>query len=278
MTPKISPDEFESKLISEYLKHGSIEQVFKVHHFDLPVSFATYHRILNKFQVVKSAGPNSKLSESLHILSLINNYKLPLEKIYHKHAPNSLKVSTNTLHRILHNVRLGVTRRCGAALLISKESEPNKYLVGKDISLGNNLLGNSGDISLPMSHTRMQDSHYTSVLRVLEQEVFANQTISATFPHHLIDKGISPAFFINIADIKVGVFRLVLPDTDFDFSSFRLINHQFLNKDDLFSQSLRPGVGDIIEYFESNTYKYLTKDTPVINSQLNLSLAYAKSN
>ena len=150
----VPPDDFEKKLLTLYLKHGSIEQVFNVTNYDLPVSFATYHRLLNKFGIVKSAGPNSKLSESLHILSLINNYKVPLEKVYRKYAPQTLKVSTNTLHRIMHHVRLGVTRRCGAALIISTESKKDKYLIAQDISLNSAILGQSGDFSLPMGHTQ----------------------------------------------------------------------------------------------------------------------------
>ena len=72
---------FEQFLIREYLRLGSINKVFKFHKYNLPISFAGYDRLLSKYKVVKSAGPNSKLSESLYILSQLANYKISLEKI-----------------------------------------------------------------------------------------------------------------------------------------------------------------------------------------------------
>jgi len=267
------PDDFQKNLISLYLKHGSIEQVFNITNYDLPVSFATYHRVLNKFGIVKSAGPNSKLSESLHILSLINNYKVPLEKVYRKYAPQTLKVSTNTLHRIMHHIRLGVTRRCGTALLISQESNLDRYLIAQDISLQNPSLGEVGDFSLPMSHTRMQDNTYTSITRVLQQEVFSNNCISGTFPFYLISGTEKPIFYINIADIKVAVFRIVIPDSYSTFSSFRLKNFSFKNQNEIASSKVRPGVGEMVKKYEELRYLPQPSCEIVIESNLNLALS-----
>ena len=273
MSKKIPrPDDFEKKLITLYLQNSSIEQVFNITNYDLPVSFATYHRLLNKFGIVKSAGPNSRLSESLHVLSLINNYKVPLERVYRKYAPHTLKVSTNTLHRIMHHIRLGVTRRCGAALLISPESNKDKYLLAQDNSLKNPSLGKEGDFSLPMGHTRMQDSHQKSIKRVLQQEVFTDLAIESTFPSSNVPAKPKAEFFINIADIKVGVFRLILPDSLCSFSSFKLHNYRFLTPDEILKLQLRPGVGDIIEEFEKNRYSPKSNKEKVIDSKLNLAL------
>ena len=267
------PNEFEKNLISLYLRHGSIEQVFNIKNYDLPVSFATYHRILNKFGIIKSAGPNSRLSESLHILSLINNYKVPLERVYRKYAPQTLKVSTNTLHRIMHHIRLGVTRRCGTALLISHESNKDRYLRAQDNSLNNPSLGEPGDFSLPMGHTRMQDNSTISITRVLQQEVFTNNCLSGSFTFHLIPKTAKPIFFINIADIKVAVFRLIIPDKYIDFSSFKLHSHCFMDQRDLQTIKIRPGVGEIVEKYEELRFAPQSSTEIVINSKLNLALS-----
>ena len=270
---RIEPNEFEKNLISLYLRHGSIEQVFNIKNYDLPVSFATYHRLLNKFGIIKSAGPNSRLSESLHVLSLINNYKVPLERVYRKYAPHTLKVSTNTLHRIMHHIRLGVTRRCGAALLISHESSKDRYLLAQDVSLNNPSLGEPGDFSLPMGHTRMQDNSTTSITRVLQQEVFTNKCLDGSFPFNLISKNAKPIFFINIADIKVAVFRLIIPDKYNDFSSFKLQGHCFKNQNELQAIKIRPGVGEIVEKYEELRFAPQSNTEIVINSKLNLALS-----
>lgn len=258
---------FEQYLVSEYFKHGSIDQVFKFHNYDIPISFAGYHRVLNKFEIVKSAGPNSKLSESLHLLSLLNTYKLPLERVYHHYAPQSIQVSTNTLHRILHHIRLGVTRRVGAALIISTQESPGRYLLAKDKSLKNDILGQKGDWSLPMGFTREQDSHKTSIIRVLQQEVFTEQAITNRFPNlKLPEKEI---FTINIADIKVYVYLVLLPKKYPNFSSFKLKKHQFLGISELNTNRVRPGVIDILKNYEEHKFNQN------IESSLNLSLAYA---
>lgn len=258
---------FEEYLVSEYFKHGSIDQVFKFHNYDIPISFAGYHRVLNKFKIVKSAGPNSKLSESLQILSLLNSYKLPLEKVYHHYAPQSIQVSTNTLHRILHHIRLGVTRRVGAALLITTADSPEQYLLAKDASLKNDILGHKGDWSLPMGFTREQDSHEISITRVLQQEVFTNHAISKKFPKIKLPE--REMFTINIADIKVYVYSIKLPKKYPKFSSFKLEKHQFLRLSDLKTNRVRPGVIDILNNFEARKFNQN------IDSSLNLSLAYA---
>ena len=275
MTPSLSKEQlFDQFLISEYLKHGSIEKVFSVHKYDLPLSFATYHRILNKYSIVKSAGPNSKLSESLDLLSQLANYKQPLERIYHRHAPASIQVSTNTLHRMLHYVRLKVTRRVGTALLISHESEPHKYLLGQDQSLSQANLGQPNDFSLPMTHSRMQDKPVSAIKRVLQQEVFTKQTISLNFPQDLKLDNLKPILYINIADIKVAVYRLLIPDHYTHFESFKLHHYQFLSSEEVQKLKLRPGVGDIIKATEAQRFQSVVEEAPEIESTLN-ALLYA---
>lgn len=262
ITYPLEQHEFEKFLVSEYLKQGSIDKVFKLHKYNLPISFASYHRLLNKYKVVKSAGPNSKLSESMHVLSLLNTYKLPLERIYHRFSPQSLQVSTNTLHRTLHNIRLGVTKRVGIALLISNTMSPNKFLLGQDTSLTDPNLGQKGDWSLPMGYTRQQDNFKTGITRVLQQEVFTNQTINGSFPKKVVPKNPKPIFSVNIADIKVYVFKIQLKK-DFEFSSFKLKNFNLYSVQEIIDLKARGGVKDIIELYLNGS------DNQSYNSEFN---------
>lgn len=270
-----SEDDFETWLVAEYFKFGSIDQVLKFHQYNIPISYAGYHRVLNKFGIVKSAGPNSKLSESLYLLSLIANYKTPLEKVYRKYAPASVKVSSNTLHRILHCTRLGLTRRQGVALLIENKLESGKYLVANDMSLTHTDLGSKGDLSLPMSHSKVGENPRVSIMRVLQQEVFSNSVLNKNFPVNIIPEHPKPAMYINIADIRVSVYTLQI-HPEFSFSSFKLRNHTFKDIQEIRALPVRPGVCEIINAYEQN--RNTNQDfVPEIDSNLNTSLlAYAK--
>lgn len=260
--------EFETYLVSEYFRLGSINKVFQEHKYNLPISFAGFDRLLSKFRVVKSAGPNSKLSESLYILSLLANYKIPLEKAYHQHAPKSIQVSTNTLHRILHYTRLGLIRRQGTALIITPKGTPNKVLFGKDLSLTNSSLGNKGDISLPMGHSKIGEPIKDSISRILQNEVFTNNVLSQCFPWNIIPEHIKPVMYINIADVQVSVYKIELPLKLTKFSSFKLFNLKFLDLENLPNANYRPGIKDILnQYLKLQTTK--STETLVIDSELN---------
>lgn len=238
---------FEQQLISDYLKYESIESVFKKYRYNLPISFAGYARLLNKNNIVTTAGPNSHLSESLFFFSLLKEYGGSVSKLHQKLGIN---VSTQTLHRILHNIRFGITRRYGTALIIEDSNSPGNFLVGQDNSLRGKL-GKRGDWSLPMSHTREQDSHYTSILRVLQREVFTNLAINNKFPYEVLNQNLSPIFSINITDINVRVYHLKINSIQHKYSSFKLANHQYLSATKLKTLNLRPGVSQIITNLES---------------------------
>ncbi len=275
MSEKIT--DFEKFLISEYFKHGSINKVFYHHHFNLPISYAGFDRILTKYKVVKSAGPNSKLTESLRMLRLVADYKLSLEKVYERYAPHKLLVSTNTLHRILHYTRLGLTRRSGTALILTEKGKPNSFLLGNDMSLSDDSLGKKGNLSLPMSHSKTGEMPRESIARVLQQEVFSDLVLENTFPWELIPEHPKPVLFIKIADIKVSIYHLEL-SKQYQFSSFKLSNHQFVNLEQIADYVVRPGVSEILEKFiEVNDGRYVST-VPEISSRLNSSLlALAKS-
>jgi hypothetical protein len=261
--------DFERYLVSEYFRLGSINKVFQDHKYNLPISFAGYDRILNKYRVVKSAGPNSKISESLFVLSLLADYKISLEKVYHRFAPKTLQISTNTLHRILHFTRLGLTRRQGTALIISLKEDPNMVLFGKDLSLTNSSLGNKGDISLPMGHSKIGEPIKDTILRILQNEVFTNKVLDNSFPWEVLPKHIKPIMYINIADIQVSVYKLKLPKKINQFSSFKLSNLKYLNINKLPKTNFRPGIIDILQHYR-NIQNNTSVDTDLIfDSELN---------
>lgn len=268
--PKLS---FEQYLVSEYFRLGSINKVFQEHKYYLPISFAGFDRVLSKFGVIKSAGPNSKISESLYLLSLLANYKIPLEKIYHRHAPRSVQVSTNTLHRILHYTRLGLTRRQGVALIISNSKDKNKILVGHDLSISNSSLGKKGDLSLPMGHSKVGENVKDSIARVLQNEVFTDMVVNKTFPWSLIPEHIKPIMFINIADIKVAVYHLEISSNQRQFSSYKLSNIKFVSSELILKEkNVRPGIKDILNNYAKINQCNLAGEVQVINSELNSSL------
>lgn len=236
---------FEKQLISDYLRYESIESVFKKYKYNLPISFAGYARLLNKNNIVTTAGPNSHLSESLYFFSILKEYSGSVSKLHQKLG---VSISTQTLHRILHNIRFGVTRRYGTALIIEDEQNRGNFLLGQDNSLQGKL-GKKGDWSLPMSHSREQDSHYASILRVLQREVFTKQTIDNNFPYEILKQNLSPVFSINITDIKVRVYYLKIDSSKYNFSSFKLDQHQFFSINGLNNLPTRPGLNEIVQNF-----------------------------
>ena len=221
--------------------------------------------MLTKFNIVKSAGPNSKLTESLKILSMVADYKLSLEKIYEKHAPRQLRVSTNTIHRILHYIRLGLTRRQGTALIITQRGKGGYFLVGNDQSLSDSALGNKGDISLPMGHSRTGENPKESITRVLQQEVFTDQAITGNFPFEVVPQHPRPIMYMNIADIRVAVFHIELTKS-YPFSSNKIQNIRLVDLPEIKNKNTRPGVYEIL----TNYYPHPSSSSiPEYSSTLN---------
>ncbi len=268
--------DFEKFLVTEYFKHGSINKVYSTHHYNLPISFAGYHRVLTKFGVIKSAGPNSHLSESLRILAKLATYKIPLEKAYHQYAPSSIKVSTNTLHRILHYIRLGLTRRQGTALLITQVGKPDAFLTGVETHRPNSALGQRGDLALPMGHSKTGEDPKDAIARVLQQEVFTDLVTNSMFPWEIIPSHPKPVLFINIADIKVAVYHLELLDI-FQFSSFKLSQLQYRDLKEISCHPLRPGIEEICQKYLTQGFDLKSPVIPEFISSLNLALAKVKT-
>lgn len=268
--------EFNKNLVSEYLKWGSVDEAFSQNDYNLPISYASYHRLLDKWGIVKAAGPNKRLSEAVCFLTLMSHNKIPLERLYKK-MPHSFQTSMSTMHRIMAHVKEGIVRRYGTALVITEQNDKNQILIANDISTPkiavDDKLGKFvGSFSLPMTFSKQNENNSQSILRVLQHEVFTQDAINRTMPRLEIDN-LKPFMFIQIADIRVQVFHLKLPKHINNFSSYKLIDHQFVNSEFLINPdaSLRQGIYEIIAAFTNATDYYEYKPIEVI-SEANFNL------
>lgn len=256
---------FYKDIIRLYLKFGSVDEVFKQTHYDLPISYPGMHHLIKRWGIVKSVGPNSKLSEALTFLTLLTESKLPLEAIYKK-LPPSFKTSLSTMHRIAHNAKEGVVRRHGTALVVTPKENNQSVLVGQDLS--------HKKLTLPMTYSTPKEERQTSILRVMQQEVFSELAVRKFDLKSIIPNNPNPFMNLTIADIKVSVYSIEL-DQQFlnthQFSSLKVENHKFEPVSSIRYQvsGIRPGVVDIV-----NGYKeYLNGSLMNLNQISNLNLA-----
>lgn len=270
--------EFYKPLIALYLKYGSVDQVFASKYQNTGVSYPHFHRILKEWGIVKSAGPQSRLAEAIFFLTALAKEKLPLEALY-KTMPASLRISAVTLHRILSYVKRGLTRRHGTALLISPESDPGIILVGRDIGTPRPEIGKPyGSLSLPMTYAKGNESEHDSVLRTLQQEVATDLTVNLKQPENLVPDEPHYCLSIDIADVRVRVYRLLVPDSLVgSLNSYKLSDLTFSPIDYVAEQSdfgshFRTGVPEICRaYLEVEAAK--TSTIPHVDSALNQRLA-----
>jgi hypothetical protein len=256
--PTGNEKKFNEFLVEEYLKVGSVDEVLKIYKFDLPISYAGYQRILDKWGMVKAAGPNNTLGEALNFLTKLAYDNIPFERVYRK-MPLSFQTSAATLYRILGYMKEGVTRRLATGLVITTKGSKKKVLVAKDVSNPRVDLGKiHGMITIPMGFSRRRDPREMAIKRILQQEVFTKLTIQNKFPKKIIPPFPKPFMFLDIADVRVEVFHIELPkrltDTK-NFSSFKLKNYKFVNTKDVIDgkfNNLRVGVKEAVEGFEKH--------------------------
>ena len=248
--------EFNKYLVREYFMCGSVDEVLRKHSYGLPISYANYQRILDKWGIVKAAGPNSKISEVLDFLTKLVEKNVPFEYLY-KRMPPSFKTSAATIYRILGYVKEGVTRRIATGVIITSYSSRKKILVGEDISKPRMELGKPfGSISIPMGFSRKVDPREEAILRVLQQEVFTESAIEGGVPD-IIPARPKPFMFLDIADVRVEVFHIRLPKRFSKlggFSSFKLTGFKYLDIEDTKKlekerQKFRVGVFEAIAGF-----------------------------
>jgi hypothetical protein len=273
----VGPEEKEKRfykfVVEEYMKYGSVDEVFKRNDYNLPISYPGVHRLIDRWGIVKAAGPNSRLSEALTFLVLLSDKKLPLERVY-RALPPSFKTSLGTMHRIFHNIKENIVRRVGTALIITDARNPNKILVGEDVSTPRLELGKPfGSISLPMGYSKSDEDPKLSILRILQHEVFTQATIDKQFPKDVIPETPKPLMYLDIADVRVAVYNLSLSDSlssTSNFSSYKLKNYQYLSFSQIQDRKnhihLRAGVREICLGYE----KYLTthESAPFVQKSL----------
>src|SRR3989337_2461017 len=162
---------FNKWLISEYLKYGSGDEVYKVNDYDIPISYMGFQRLLDKWGIVKAAGPNTRLTEALIFLEELSLEQIPVERLYRR-MPPSFKASMGTMHRILSYIRSETIRRVGTALVMTPSESPNLILVGNDVSaiIRTEVGKPYGSLTFPMGYSKRLEAPETSILRVLHQE------------------------------------------------------------------------------------------------------------
>ena len=284
ISPQEKEKKFERFIIKEYLRYGSVDEVFRKNNYDLPISYPGVHRLINRWGIVKAAGPNSKLSEALTLLVLLSDKKLPLERLY-KVLPPSFKTSLATMHRIMHNVKEGIIRRYGTALVIVPEDNPTQILVGDDISTPRlEYCKPFGSTSLPVTFSKKTENPKESILRVIQHEVFTQEAIEKKIPAGIIPDNLKPFMYLDIADVRVAVYQIKLPSNLSGkkcFSSFKLINHRFLSLSNLTDGNLlkfnfRAGareVGLAYKRYLNNLKENKATEPLILKSLVNLQLA-----
>lgn len=285
LTPAEREAQYNGFLIAEYLKYGSVDEAFRKNDYNLAISYAGYHRLLDKWGIVKSAGPNKKLSEAICFFTCLSHNKVPLERMY-KRMPPSFQTSMNTLHRIMGYMKEGVIRRYGTALVISNLDDPNEVLVGNDVASPNVVVDERvgkrfGDVSLPMTFSTKNESYQKSILRVLQHEVFSDKAVQQMIPD-VIPDNIEPFMYMTIADISVQVFNIKV-NSGATFSSHRLAGHRFIDikkaiELDFDGEEFRTGVPEIVrsynEYIANGLLAYEGKKVSLVNREL----AYSEEN
>jgi len=265
--PRKEP-EFSQFLVREYFRLGSVDRVLRHHRFSLPVSPATYQRVLDKYGVVKTAGPNSLISETILFFEHLLKDTADIESIYKK-MPLSFQTSLKTIYRIYSYMKQGLTRRVGVALVISPFDNSRKVLLAKDVSTPSLELGKRyGFLSLPMGYSRKRDTRRRGVVRVLQQEVFTDLVIKGNFPFDIVPSHLEPFMYLDIADVRVAVYSLTLPKETCSvsrFSSLKLKDYKFYDAYDIVKANLglRLGVKEaILGYLK---YLSLVKRNLVVN-------------
>ncbi|KKR11383.1 MAG: hypothetical protein UT39_C0008G0016 [Candidatus Woesebacteria bacterium GW2011_GWA1_39_21] len=245
---------FNRFLVREYLKYGSVDEVFRKNNFDLPVSYANYQRILDRFGVVKAVGPNNKFSEAVDFLAHMVKDNIPFEKLYKK-MPPSYRTSVVTLYRILAYVKEGITRRTGCALVITPYNDTRRVVIARDISTPNIEFGKYwGNYTIPMGYAKKGATRLENIKRILQQEVFTQNVIDGKFPDFYTKDDVSPIMYIDIADVRVSVYHFQLPkelSKIVNFSSYKLKDFIFMDAKELLADSankyaLRAGVKEAI--------------------------------
>ncbi len=266
-------------LIERYFRYGSVEDALSCRNTTIPFSFADYHRKLEKFGIIKSAGRHTSLSEALHFFRIKQMEPgAPLESIYKTMTP-SFQTSIATLHRIYNRVletkhRVVATRHA-TALIISNEQD--KILVGTELFSETKYGKIAGHVTIPMTFSKVNDTSYQRILRVLQQEVVTEDAIQKKFADqrhvlNILSQVIGPVLTYRLLDVEISCFLLHLPDSITKFNSFKLAHYRFIDKSEVRNDSdhlFRIGVPEMV----SKSFDSLKEGRQeVVNSDFNISL------
>jgi len=241
---KFSDDWF----IDRYFRAGSVEAALMAE--ELPISVASYHRLIQRMGIVPSAGRHTSLPEVLHFFKVkALRPGTPLEEVY-RSMPPSFQTSLMTLHRIYHHIERNLVRRNGVALIIKNDED--SILVATERT-ENNRYKLNGEITVPMGFSKDTDSAATAIFRILQQEVSTElaSTIFATngkMYTNLEDSPQKPILKLRILDVDVNVYEVTLaPSLYNSFTSYKLVNHQFVEPLSLLNvDTLRIGMHEIV--------------------------------
>jgi len=276
LSPREKEEEFNKKIIRDYLKYGSVDEVFRRNRYTLPTSHASFHRLLDKWGIVKAAGPNTRISEVVAFMEHLALEKIPLETLYRK-LPPSFKTSKVTLHRVLSYVKKGVTRRGATALVITPEDDAFSVLTGNDVSTPRLEFGKPfGSVSLPMGFSKKTESSQTSIKRLLQREVFTDLTVEKQFPEEILSTVHTPFMHFHIADIKVSVFHLTLPEKLCAQTTSQILKDlRFSPLEEVLKKTnLRAGITEIVNCYAKVLEENNPASLPVTEtSPINLALA-----
>lgn len=260
-----------------YLKYGSVEETMRVYPESLPISPASFHRLVKKYGLVKSAGRHVSFPETLHFFrQKAFEPGKPLEKVYKK-MPRNFQTSLSTLHRIYHYMEKKAVRRFGTALILTSEN-PYEVLVGEEMFANTRYGKKVGDLSIPMGFSKKDERSAESILRVLQQEVFTNMAVHGELGFikavhkKLISPKEEPFMYFDIVDVRVAIYLLKVDASGLHgFSSHKLVNHRFINLNDLmFYQKARAGINEIVEGYKNYLENPLEKPIYQV-SKLNIS-------
>src|SRR3989344_8687880 len=90
MGSKDAVEEFERFIVSEYLRYGSVDEIFRVNRYRaLGVSYPRVFHILKRWGVVRALGrTNTPLTESVEFLVRKIEDGIPLEALYRTMPPS----------------------------------------------------------------------------------------------------------------------------------------------------------------------------------------------
>ncbi len=282
-------------LLSLYLQYGSVESVLSEFDYSLPVSVSDYHRLVKKRGMVKGEGrANASLAQTLYVfLNKTLDPNLSIERVY-RSIPLSIRTKETfpalaTIYRVYQAVLEGKTNKQAVGLVISPPQDFRKILLVDEKITNTQVAKKQGDSTIPVGFTPKNMSADKSILRVMQREFSNELAINGKlalderqqltdFARKIIPSDISPFLTINILDIKLHIFHLVLPLELVGLkscTSATVENHRFMDTQEILESglSLRPGISDVLRAF--NAHLMGEAQARQITSKLNLALMHS---